>query len=140
MLGDVEIGRLSQQGSGSSAAPKKADGPLPSLTAEELFEALDKDKSGEVTKDELVGAAYVGRLGPGMTPEVAARLFETLDADGSGALTLAEFRRAAVEEEEEDDAGGGGVTSFMSSGLSGIVSMGSGVTDMARRATAVGDL
>jgi len=62
----------------------------------ELFNKLDTDGDGELTKDEVMaGAALLN-----MTPEEAAKMFDDLDEDKSGTLARSEFDAAASMNEE----------------------------------------
>eukprot|EP00614_Pseudopedinella_elastica_P002331 CAMPEP_0172590810 /NCGR_PEP_ID=MMETSP1068-20121228/9451_1 /TAXON_ID=35684 /ORGANISM="Pseudopedinella elastica, Strain CCMP716" /LENGTH=1361 /DNA_ID=CAMNT_0013386913 /DNA_START=11 /DNA_END=4096 /DNA_ORIENTATION=- len=57
------------------------------ITRDDLFDALDLDGNGALTRDEVLTGA--SRLG--MTVEEAERLFDELDADGSGEIDRDEF-------------------------------------------------
>ena len=71
--------------------------PLDSLSAEEaraIFAAIDTDKSGEITIDEL--RAYMRREDPSVTEEQVQRRYVYLNADGQGTLTAEDFAERHV--------------------------------------------
>jgi Ca2+-binding EF-hand superfamily protein len=68
-----------------------ADASSKSEALASLFEVINPDGDGELTKSEVIDAA--GLLG--LTEEEAARLFNDMDEDGSGTLTRAEFGATA---------------------------------------------
>ena len=71
--------------------------PLDSLSAEEartIFAAIDTDKSGEITIDEL--REYMRREDPSVTEEQVQRRYVYLNADGQGTLTAEDFAERHV--------------------------------------------
>jgi len=54
-----------------------------------MFEAIDRDGSGEIDIDEFEKG--IRRLGLGLTPQQLEWLLETMDADGNGLIDEAEF-------------------------------------------------
>ena len=87
----------------AARAGSKRKKKAPSL--EEIFDLIDIDGDGELTKDEVLASAAA----LGMTPEEAAALFDRLDVDKSGTLTRDEFRAT-------------GFVADVASGLSGLAS------------------
>ena len=64
----------------------------------EVFKILDKNQSGEISKEELeVG---LNSLGKKMTPEELDRRFMVIDVDGSGTISYMEFVAAAFNKDE----------------------------------------
>ena len=62
--------------------------------ARAIFAAIDTDKSGEITIDEL--RAYMRREDPSVTEEQGQRRYVYLNADGQGTLTAEDFAERHV--------------------------------------------
>lgn len=59
------------------------------LCAQDMFEAIDRDGSGEIDIEEFEKG--IRRLGLGLTPGQLEWLLGTMDADGNGEIDEAEF-------------------------------------------------
>ena len=70
-----------------SDAKYSSEASQQTMNLDELFAKVDINNDGELTKDEVVGAAEM----LGMTPAEAATLFDSLDTSGNGKLTKEEF-------------------------------------------------
>lgn len=66
-----------------------ANAEKPSDTLETVFNMVDLDGNGDLSKDEMIAAA--DKLN--MTADQAAKLFEALDEDGSGHISKNEFSK-----------------------------------------------
>ena len=95
-------------------ASKEVTEALSNMSIESLFKVLNKDMSGSLSRNEMIGAAYTGEL-HGMTPEQASKLFNTLDTDKSGSLTLIEFKESSRSDSMADTLFGS--ASSVTSGL-----------------------
>jgi Ca2+-binding EF-hand superfamily protein len=72
------------------------DPAAPKVDPEKLskvFEKLDANADGKLSKDEFKGLADLGQGKLKDKPEVIAKLFERLDANKDGSLTLDEFKK-----------------------------------------------
>lgn len=97
----VELERkLAAAEAAAAAAQQGLQLGKPTPTVETLFQLLDKNGDGHLTKEEVVTGAVL----LSMTPDEAAKLFDELD-DGSGELKLGQLGRfAAVVAEGFDEA------------------------------------
>eukprot|EP00613_Pedinella_sp_CCMP2098_P060380 CAMPEP_0171986042 /NCGR_PEP_ID=MMETSP0993-20121228/274668_1 /TAXON_ID=483369 /ORGANISM="non described non described, Strain CCMP2098" /LENGTH=659 /DNA_ID=CAMNT_0012638939 /DNA_START=22 /DNA_END=2002 /DNA_ORIENTATION=+ len=77
---------------------------------EKLFDLVDTDKSGTLSRGEVIAAA--GKLK--MTADKAARLFDELDKDKNGTLTRAEMTDGLIDAYSNPR----GITSILASGVS----------------------
>ena len=67
--------------------------------AEKYFSAIDKNKDGIITIEELI-EMFCARMPRTEAEEQATRIMKILDVDGSGAIDFSEFLRICIEEEE----------------------------------------
>jgi CubicO group peptidase (beta-lactamase class C family)/predicted dienelactone hydrolase len=83
----------------SSACPIAGANPGPEdgtqLDPARLFQRLDADRDGRLTREEFKRLAGLGRGTFKDRPEVFDRIFERLDADSSGTLSQVEFNKLA---------------------------------------------
>ena len=72
------------------------------------FAALDADKDGAITRDEMVaGMAKMFRSDP--PPQIVDRLFGAIDLDKDGKATAAEVEKHAADRFDQADANHDGV-------------------------------
>jgi calcium-dependent protein kinase len=64
---------------------------------EQVFYAIDVDKNGVITKDELVKQLSV-EMGKDLAEEKANKMLDLIDNDGSGEIDFTEFLKATFDE------------------------------------------
>lgn len=64
---------------------------------EQVFYAIDIDKDGVITKDELVKQLSM-EMGKDLAEENAKKMLDTIDNDGSGEIDFTEFLKATYDE------------------------------------------
>lgn len=69
------------------------------VKAEKYFAAIDTNKDGIITLEELVNLLAV-KMPQKEAEEQAANIMKVLDVDGSGAIDFSEFLRICIEEED----------------------------------------
>jgi len=94
-FGNLSYGNMVKEEDGS-AAPKDVSSKLgmsflaEKLTINELFERLDENGDGELSREEVIAGADLLN----MTEEQASAFFDDLDVDKSGAIDRKEFEQA----------------------------------------------
>ncbi len=61
------------------------------ITLNQLFDQMDADKNGQLSRDEFVMSMPQVLHIPGVTMREYAQIFEDLDANKDGSLSLSEF-------------------------------------------------
>jgi hypothetical protein len=77
------------------------------LTPRQLFNRVDANKDGKISREELKDFAM--RLVPGMVrekPEMPDRVFDRADKDGDGYLSFAEFKAMVARLRQRAGQGG----------------------------------
>ena len=65
---------------------------------EKVFSAIDKNKDGLISKDELIGQ-LVKEMTQEEAEKTAKEIFSKIDSDGSGMIEYTEYLRTVIEEE-----------------------------------------
>ncbi|PIO61610.1 EF hand [Teladorsagia circumcincta] len=69
--------------------------PTPAFNLQQIFASVDKDRSGQISVDELQRALSNGTWNP-FNPETCRLMIGMFDSNGDGAINFSEFQVCSV--------------------------------------------